>query len=170
MKSLLEPQMDDSQEDGMRPWLREQVYEPKRTRTFELVKKCVDALHERGEPVSLLRIVAESKALDEKGVGVAHSTILQHERANAYYQQYRTSKSVTTTNRSSEIINSDAPPAPVKLNRDLGKVKKRYMKMSKHELINKLISTEQGYASLHKDWVNLNQQLFAEISEMQDDT
>lgn len=170
MKSKLGLQEDKSQEDATRPWLREKVYEPKLARTFELVKNSVNALRERGARVSLSTIVAESKVLDEKGVGVAHTTILNNEQANVYYQKYRTSKPTKIINHHSEIISSVSCPAPVKLDRDLPKVKKRYMKMRKREVVDKLVTAEQSYATLFKDWFTLNQRYFSEISEMQDDS
>lgn len=163
------PQKDDFQEDGTRHWLREKVYEPKVERTLELVMKSVDALRERGDRVSLSTIVAVSKELDDKSTGVAQTTILKNEQAYAYYLNYRTYKPTKKIPLRPDVVSIDTCSAPVKLNRDLRTVKKRYMKMSKRELVDKLVFTEQGYASLHKDWVNLNQQLFFEISEKQDD-
>ena len=67
-------------------WLVEQVYEPKRERTFELVKRSVDVLLEQKERISLASIAATSKQLDPAGQGVSESAILGNELARAYYE------------------------------------------------------------------------------------
>ena len=50
-----------------RPWLREKVYDPKRERTVELVKRAVDCLLKDKQQVSLASLAARSKELDPEG-------------------------------------------------------------------------------------------------------
>lgn len=70
------------------PWLEEKVYVRLRQRTFDLVKRSVDALREGKQRVSLATIVAKSKELDTEGngKGISESAILDNEEARAYYE------------------------------------------------------------------------------------
>src|SRR2546427_6268507 len=76
-------------------WLNETVYEPKRQRTFDLVKRAVDTLVEHRQQdgttrISLNSIIATAKQLDPAGQGIAHTSILENEEAYAYYKRFRT--------------------------------------------------------------------------------
>src|SRR5262249_25268038 len=72
-----------------RPWLREKVYDPKRQRTVELVKRTVDCLLKDKQQVSLASLVARSKELDPEGRGVSEAAILKNEEARQHYEQHR---------------------------------------------------------------------------------
>src|SRR5260370_35509287 len=72
--------------------LNETVYEPKRQRTFEVVKRAVDTLMKQREldgmkRISLNTIMAMSKQQDPEGRGIAHTAILENEQAYACYKQ-----------------------------------------------------------------------------------
>src|SRR5947199_10262569 len=76
-------------------WLDAAVYEPKRQRTFDLVKRAVDTLVEQRKQdgvtrISLNSIVATAKQQDPVGQGIAHTSILENEEAYAYYKKFRT--------------------------------------------------------------------------------
>ena len=90
-------------------WLEENVYEPKRKHSVDLVKQSVDALvaqRKQGSKtrISLTTIVAISKQLDPTGVGVPHTTILENADISAYDKksQIPSSKTVKRRNQRDE--------------------------------------------------------------------
>jgi hypothetical protein len=123
------------------------VYEPKRQRTFQLVKQAVDTLVEQRKQdgttrISLNTIVATTRQLDLEGKGVAHTAILENEEAYAYYKRYRTASK--PTKRQSASRNVDAKLV-IKTDRDLARARQRYMKLNREELVEQLLSVEQQY-------------------------
>ncbi len=155
-------------------WLNEAVYEPKRQRTFELVKQAVDTLVEQRKRdgttrISLNTIIATARQLDPVGKGVAHTAILENEEAYAYYKRHRTANK--PTKRQSTPRNGDARPV-IKADRDQARVRQRYMKLNRAELVDQLFSVEQQYAELHERYLSMNDkllewQLRAEAAEAQ---
>jgi hypothetical protein len=142
-------------------WLNETVYEPKRQRTFELVKQAVDALIKQREQdgitrISLNSIVATAKQLDPASQGIAHTSILENEEAYAYYKRFRTASK--PKKRQPTPRSSDARPV-IKADRDQGRVRQRYRKMNREELVDHLLSVEQQYAELHERYLGMNDTL-----------
>jgi hypothetical protein len=150
------------------------VYEPKRQRTFDLVKRAVDTLVEQRKldgttRISLNSIVATAKQQDPAGQGIAHTSILENEEAYAYYKRFRTASK--PKKRQPTPRNGDARPV-IKANRDQGRVRQRYMKLNREELVDHLLSVEQQYAELHERYLAVNDkllewQLRTEVAEAQ---
>ncbi len=141
-----------------RPWLKEKVYDPKRQRTAELVKLAVDYLLKNKRRVSLASLVARSKELDPEGRGVSETAILNNEEAREYYERHRTwrgkfRKCPARSGNAPEIV------APIKIDRDLSRVRHRYLKMSKAELAARLLAVEQKYAEQEEQWLQVNEEL-----------
>jgi hypothetical protein len=155
-------------------WLDAAVYEPKRQRTFDLVKHAVDTLVEQRQQdgttrISLNSIVATAKQLDPAGQGIAHTSILENEEAYVYYKRFRTAS--IPKKRERVLRNADAKPV-IKTDRDQGRVQQRYMKRNRQELVDHLLSLEQQYAELHERYLAVNDkllewQLCAEVAEAQ---
>lgn len=155
-------------------WLEAQVYEPKRQRTFGLVKRAVDTLveqrqHDGTTRISLNTIVATAKQLDPTGQGIAHTAILENEEAYAYYKHYRTARKPTKQQLASK---NDDTRLTIKADRDQARVRQRYMKLNREALADQLLLIEQEYAQLHERWLTLNDkvlqwQLRAEQAEAQ---
>jgi hypothetical protein len=155
-------------------WLDAAVYEPKRQRTFDLVKRAVDTLVEQRQQdgttrISLNSIVTTAKQLDPAGQGIAHTSILENEEAYAYYKRFRTA----STPKKRERVRQNVDAAPViKVDRDQGRVRQRYMKLNRVELVDQLLFVEQQYAELHERYLGVNDtqlewQLRAEQAEAQ---
>ena len=154
-------------------WLDAAVYEPKRQRTFDLVKRAVDTLVEQRKldgttRISLNSIIAMAKQLDPAGQGIAHTSILENEEAYAYYRRFRTASKLKK--RQPARRNGNAAPV-VKADRDQARVRRRYMKLNREELVDQLLSVEQQYAELHERYLGMNDkllewQLRAEQAEM----
>jgi len=150
------------------------VYEPKRQRTFALVKRAVDTLVEQRKldgttRISLNSIVTTAKRLDPTGQGIAHTSILENEEAYAYYKRFRTA----SKSKSPQSARQREKAAPViKANRDQARVRQRYLKLRKEELVDQLLSVEQHYALLHERYLAVNDKLLewrlrAEAAEAQ---
>lgn len=160
------------------PWLQEQVYAPKCQRTVDLVTRAIDALvaEHRARPsttrISLSTIVARTKQLDPTGQGVSQTAILGNTAARAYYEQHRTT--IRTTARTAGTRgrqgtrthrrSADAPPGalgvPVmRVDRDLARVRQRYRRLSKAELVERVVAAEQAQARQHALWLAANDQL-----------
>src|SRR5260370_1999587 len=89
-------------------WLVERVYEPKRERTIELVKRSIDVLLEQKERISLASIAAASKEVDPERQGVSESAILNNEQARVYYEQHRSWKG--TRRKKTEVAGQPSHP------------------------------------------------------------
>ena len=151
-------------------WLVEQVYEPKRERTIELVKRSIDALLEQKERISLASIAVASKKVDPERQGVSESAILSNEQARAYYEQHRSWKG--TRRKESVVTVPPSHPGQVKPDRDLTQVRQRYLRMGKAALVNRLLVVEQTYAEQQERWLVQQDELLqwrlrAEQSEAQ---
>ncbi len=132
-------------------WLVERVYEPKRERTIELVKRSVDTLLEQKERISLASIAATSKQLDPAGQGVSESAILGNEQARAYYEQHRSWKGARR--KRSAVAAPASHAGHVKPDRDLAQVRQRYVRMGKAALVDRLLAVEQAYAEQQERWL-----------------
>ena len=141
-----------------RPWLREKVYAPKRQRTVEVVKRAVDCLLKDKQQVSLASLAARSRELDPEGRGISESAILNNEEARQHYEEHRAWKGKS---RKRPARSKDAPKirAPIKIDRDLSRARRRYLKMSKAELAARLLAVEQKYAEQEEQWFQLNEEL-----------
>jgi hypothetical protein len=141
-------------------WLKEKVYGPKRQRTAHLVKLSVDTLRQKGNRVSLASITTKSKELDPEGRGVSESALLNNDEAYTYYKQHRSWNSAHHKfhwkgQRACEF------PLPVKAGRDVARTRSRYFKMSKQDLVERLLATEQAYARQYELWLQLNDELLS---------
>lgn len=137
------------------PWLEEHVYAPKRQRTVDLVTRTVAVLLAERARISLGTIVARSRQLDPAGKGISQTAILGNPAARAYYERHRT-------------VGPPPPPAsprpavpdtPVAAGRDLARVRRRYLRLSKAELVGRLVATEQARASAHERWLAATDEL-----------
>ena len=135
-------------------WLAEQVYQPKRQRTIELVRQSVDVLRQEEAPISLACISARSKMLDPKGVGVSESAILNNEEARAYYQQHRTWKRQRQSPALSEESKVRKESGPITLTRDEKRVRQRYLRLSKPDLVDRLLAAERASANQEQRWLS----------------
>jgi hypothetical protein len=141
-----------------RPWLREKVYDPKRQRTVELVKRTVDCLLKDKLPVSLASLAARSKELDPEGRGVSETAILNNEEARKYYERHRGWRG-KSRKRPAHSGNAPEITAPIKIDRNLSRARYRYLKMSKAELAARLLAVEQKCAEQEEQWLQVNEEL-----------
>jgi hypothetical protein len=151
--SRLSPQPED------RPWLKEKVYGPKRLRTVELVKRSVDSLVKDRKRISLSALSARSKEIDPDGTGVSETAILKNEEARAWYEQHRSWKaSAGNRPRTLKPIGVTVT-AGIKGDRDTVRVRYRYLKRSKAELVERLLAMENAHAVLQERWLEVNEEV-----------
>lgn len=133
-------------------WLAEKVYAPKRARTIALVTQSIDALRESHQRVSLAAIAATSKRLDPEGRGVSESAILDNDEARTYYEQHRSWRG---KRRSVARATPSSPSRAehLKRDRDIVSTRRRYLRMSKIVLVERLLTVEQAYAEQRDRWL-----------------
>ena len=130
-----------------RPWLKKH-HEARRQRTIHLVKATIDRLLADGQVVTLDAICARSPEVDSEGRGVKKAGILGNEEAHAYYRKH----SVTYQNgRGQQRRKSKVPvstqPVRIHLDRDIQRVRQRYLQQSKGDLVERLLAVEQEWAT-----------------------
>jgi hypothetical protein len=134
------------------PWLEEKVYAKLRQRTVDLVKQSVDALLKDKQRISLAMVAAKSKELDPESRGISESAILDNQEARAYYEQHRSWRGSPKKRAKPLAVASPASPGVVKPSRDEQRVRQRYLRMSKEELVERLITVERTLAERRERW------------------
>lgn len=145
------------------PWLLKH-YEEKRERTARLVKASVDQLVKEGEIVTIDAICRVSPGLDPEGRGVKKSAILENPEAHEYYREHSTSyQTAKKRNRRGVRKGTSSAPAaqPLRIDpqRDVERVRYRYIQMTKAEIVERLLMVEQAYAEAHQQLAQLQFQL-----------
>jgi hypothetical protein len=141
------------------PWLRG-VYDARRQRTVDLVRASIDALQASALPVSLSTVVSTSQRLDPGGKGISESAVLNNAEARLYYQAKRTWKGVGTR-RTPHTRRSRAAATRVKVDRDQSRVRQRYLRLRKDDLVERLVAAEQACAEHEQRWLQTADDLFA---------
>lgn len=163
----------DDEQTTAPSWLMNKVYTPRRQRTVALVRQSIEDLHARGERVSLTTIVARSRQLDPAGRGVSQSAIQRNEAARAEYLRHRhwrpprspntrrgrqgTSRESSETAASSVAAGPNQATVPAAPNPSRVR---RYWRLGKGELIERLLQCEAAYARLEEEWLQANEELY----------
>lgn len=168
MRSELPPSASKSESDAPL-WLQEQVYAPKRQRTMDLVKQSIESLRKGHQRISLASIAIASKAIDPTGQGVSESAVLNNEEARALYEQFRTWKG-STRHTASTTEKVRATRISTKGDRDQKQVRQRYQRLSKAELVDRLLAAESAFAEQEQRWLEQQDEIFtwrlrAEVAE-----
>jgi hypothetical protein len=110
--------------------------------------------------VSLAALSARSKEIDPDGRGISESTVLKNQEARIYYEQHR-SWSAGSGNRQSICKPNAVTVPPIKGDRDGARVRYRYLKLNKAELVERLLEVEQANAVLQDRWFQVNEQMLS---------
>ncbi|MGG1660842.1 hypothetical protein [Brevibacillus sp. NRS-1366] len=144
-------QLFEFQSQNVSKPLLEKEYEEKRNRAFTIGKSAIDELIKQGKRVSYRNIEAVSKTLDPVGRGIHANTVRSNEVLYEYYLQFaRTVK--TTKSRTKPTSQGISSYQHLKPNRDLVQVQKRYLKMSRGDLVARLIEAEEYIAQHQTAW------------------
>jgi hypothetical protein len=137
------------------PWLGE-VYERRRRRTVHLVELSIGALSRAGARVSLAAIARVSKTVDPADPdGISESAIVHNDEAYAIYSQHAERKRQTKQQASAGRRTTTYGNGHIRVSadRDHGRVRQRYLRASKAELVDRLLTAEQAYADVENRWL-----------------
>jgi hypothetical protein len=140
-------------------WLEAKVYEPKRQRTIHLVQQAVDVLREEKRRISLASVAARSKLLDPEGRGISESAILNNDEAHSYYEALRSWKGKPSSKQQKGARQTPDGQPSIRLERDIERVRQRYLRLGKQELVDRLIAIEQTYAEDRERWLQANDEI-----------
>ena len=147
-----------------RPWLQ-QHYQATRERTVRLVKAAVDRLIKDGKAVTIEAICQQSQQLDPQGKGIKKAGVLGNAEAYAYYQQHHPSR---TTTRGRALPKAESTHRlPTDPSRDLGAVRRRYLRECKPDLVERLLFVEQAYIESQQQLARLQFELLDQQQKAQ---
>ena len=134
-----------------RAWLKE-THQKRSNRSIELGKQAIDLLIEKGIPVTYTTIAELSKEIDSEDKGIHPNTIRTNEQLYDYYKQhsktYKQKENSKNVKPNRSVSMEDIDFRKINPNRNLDNVQRKYMKLSKKELVQRLILTEQYIARI----------------------
>ena len=127
---------------------------------MELVKSSIASLMKDRERVSLAALSARSKEIDPGGRGISKSAILKNQEARRYYEQHRSWRKAGSGNRQRFLkTTAVGVPARIKGDRDAARVRYRYLRLNKAELVERLLAVEHAHVVLQERWFQLNEEV-----------
>jgi hypothetical protein len=142
-------------------WLGE-VYQRRRRRTVRLVELSIAALTRAGQRASIAAIARTSKTVDpQEPDGISESAILHNDEAYALYRRHAEHQPQTHRQPSPgrRTNTSDNNRIRVNARRDRGRVRQRYLRASKADLVERLLRVEQAYAGMEDRWLRTSDDL-----------
>jgi len=110
-------------------------------------------LLKEGNRISYKSVSEKSKEVDPKGIGIHPNTIHTNPELHDYYVKYK--KNVTRSSKKAPmVVDADLVGfMRIKPDRDLERVRQRYMKATKAELVDILIRMEHYIAQQNQHWL-----------------
>jgi hypothetical protein len=116
--------------------------------------------------------------MDAEGRGVKKSALLENQEAHVYYREhsasYRAAQARKRTGKSAKA-SVQAPPLRIDPQRNVERVRYRYLQMTKPEIVARLLQVEQAYAELSEQqarlqfaWAEREQHIEASSSKRQE--
>ncbi|TDK58147.1 hypothetical protein E2K98_24845 [Bacillus salipaludis] len=137
-------------------WLKES-HQKRRSRSVEIGKKAIDLLVKNEKSVTYSNITDISKEIDPEGKGIHPNTIRTNEQLYEYYKQhsltYKQKENSKKVKSVSNITMDDIDFRKIKPNRNAENTQRKYMKLSKKELVQRLLLAEQYIADNSSKWV-----------------
>lgn len=144
-------------------WLKES-HQKRRNRSVEIGKQVIDLLIKNGAKVTYSNVSKISKEIDPEGKGIHPNTIRTNETLHEYYKQHSLTykQKVNSKNAKSNIDTDmeDTDFRKIKPNRSVENVQRKYMKLSKKELVHRLFLAEQYIAENNSKWVTKHFEMF----------
>jgi hypothetical protein len=129
-----------------------------------LVRLSIAALERAGKRISLAALARTSKTVDpEEPDGVSESAILHNEEAYALYRQHAPSPRPRQRGSKVTACVGQHRLVRVRADRDPGHARRRYMRASKPELVERLLAAEEAYADMQTRWLKTADDLLAWI-------
>ncbi|MEB2293323.1 hypothetical protein [Priestia megaterium] len=139
-----------------RPWLT-QNHKNSKERSVQLGKEAIDYLLHNQLGVTLQSIADTTKKLDPQGSGIHSNTVRTNEELYALYKQhsltYKQKKSSRTIQQLPSNNQESIDYRRLMKNRNINQIQAKYMKMSKKELVQRLLQAEQYIAENNRTWV-----------------
>lgn len=136
-----------------RPWLKES-HQKRSNRSVDIGKKAIDSLIKKGELITYTNVAIASKEIDPEGNGLHPNTIRTNEQLYDYYKQHSlTYKQNENSKNVKPTLNIDIDFRKLKPNRSVENAQRKYMKLSKKELVQRIILAEQYIAENNSKWV-----------------
>ncbi|WP_427110282.1 hypothetical protein [Lysinibacillus xylanilyticus] len=137
-----------------RQWL-DKVHQQRRERSVSIGIDTIEYLVEQGIPVTYHNISQYSKQFDTQGKGIHSNTIKSNDELYTYYKKHSKTYKVNKIRKkpTTPPMFDESSLRKISPKRDIDVVKTKYMKLSKEELVNRLIAVEQYVAENQKLWV-----------------
>lgn len=138
-----------------RHWL-DKVHQQRKERSVSIGIQTIDFLVEQGIPVTYHNISHYSKAFDDKENGIHINTIKRNDELYEYYKKHSSTYKVKNARKKPEKPSTfdESTLRRISPNRDLNNARKKYMQLSKEELVNRLIEVEQYVTENQLRWVS----------------
>jgi len=137
------------------------VYAARRQRTVDLVRASIKTLQTEGASISLASVAGASRRVDPQGKGVSESALLHNAQARACYEEHHTWVGGPHKRVVASARQLPAAMAVIKLDRDIGRARQRYLRLGKRELVERLLKAELACAQHEQHWLSTADELFA---------
>ncbi|MEK5217069.1 MULTISPECIES: hypothetical protein [Psychrobacillus] len=136
-------------------WL-DKVHQQRKKRSVSIGIQTIDFLVAQDIPVTYHNISEHSKAFDDKEKGIHINTIKRNEELYEYYKKHSRTYKVKNARKKPEKPTTfdESTLRRISPNRDSDNARKKYMQLSKAELVNRLIEVEQYVAENQRRWVS----------------
>jgi hypothetical protein len=110
-----------------------------------LVKATVDQLLKEGQTVTLEAICARSPEVDPEGKGIKKAAVIGNADAHAYYRKHSMSYRSGRGQQRRKGRRVGMAPVPLRIDpdRDVQRVRQRYLLQHKADLVDRLLAVEQ---------------------------
>lgn len=135
-------------------WLKD-VHNKRKERSIKIGIETIEFLVREGIAVTFSNIHKHSKNIDPKGKGIHQNTVRENKVLYEQYKKYSKSYKVNSIRKKPTLPSKfdETTLRSFSLERDLKLVKKKYMKMTKDELVNRLIEVEQYIVKNQNRWI-----------------
>jgi hypothetical protein len=141
---MTHPSASNPAQSADRPWLR-RYHQARRQQTVDLVKATVDRLLQEGQTVTLEAVCLRSRELDPQGKGIKKAGVIGNTEAHAYYRKHSATyqRGLGQQRRKSRGRPVSATPSRIDVDRNVQRVRQRYLLQPKEELVERLLALEQ---------------------------
>lgn len=136
-----------------REWL-ESIYDKKKNRSYELGVEAITALLNEGKTVSYRTVSLRSKEIDSEEKGIHPNTIINNKKLHDFFLRFSTTKAYKARKITTKPLLDDLEDFKhIKSDRDINRVKQRYMQLTKPNLVEMIIRMEQYISHQNQHWL-----------------
>lgn len=146
-----------------RPWLT-QNHQNSKERSIRLGKEAIEYLFKNKLVVTLQSIADTTKKLDPEGSGIHPNTVRTNKELYRLYKEtsltYKQKKSTLNIQQVPSKSQESIDYRSLMKDRNINQVQAKYMKLSKKELVQRLLQAEQYIAENNQKWVAQHFEMF----------